>query len=462
MVAELPRVAMSPSWQLFRWIADPLKFQDECCRKYGDLFTAQLGGIGTYVIIGNPSMMQAIFSQDPKQFDVGRGNKLAEPLLGENSLMLMDGDRHRRERKLLMPPFHGERVAAYAQQICDQANQVVNGWEIGQPFVMRTAMQEISLEVILQIVFGLTEGERYRQIRPLLADWLNLLDSPLRSSVLFFKFLQNDWGAWSPWGQMRRLQRQVYDLLRAEIEARRAQATSSGADILSLMLGARDEEGQPMTDAELRDELLTILFAGHETTATTLAWAFYRIYQAPEVLANVQHELAGLGPEPDPMAIAQLPYLSALCQEILRMYPVIPLLFPRIAKVPVTLAGHTFPAGTTLMPSIYLVHYREDLYPQPQEFRPERFLNHTYSPAEYLPFGGGNRRCLGYTLALLELKLVLATVVARCTLELVDAKPIKAQRRGFTLAPEGGVKMVLRERRAIAEPTRGREGSAIA
>ncbi len=447
MASELPSVTMAPSWQLFRWIADPLKFQDECCQQYGDLFTAQLGGLGTYVIIGNPSLIQAIFSQDPKQFDVGRGNQLAEPLLGENSLLLLDGDRHRRERKLLMPPFHGERVTTYAQQICQQAVQVAKSWKIGQPFVMRTAMQEISLEVILQIVFGLSEGERYRQLKPLLADWLNMIDSPLRSSVLFFKFLQVDWGGWTPWGQMQRLQRKVYALLQAEVEERRAQTTSPGTDVLSLMLAARDEDGQPMTAAELQDELLTILFAGHETTATTLAWAFYRIHQAPDSLSKLRQELDGLGPDPDPLAIAQLPYLSALCQEILRMYPVIPLLFPRIAKVPVTLAGHTFPAGTTLMPSIYLVHYREDLYPQPQEFRPERFLNHTYSPAEYLPFGGGNRRCLGYTLALLELKLVLATVVAQCELELVDTKPIKAQRRGFTLAPAGGVKMVLRGQR---------------
>jgi cytochrome P450 family 110 len=451
MVSELPnRVAMSPGWQLFHWIADPLKFQDRCRQQYGDVFTAQLGGLGTYVVIGDPQMIQAIFSQDPKQFDVGRGNKLAEPLLGENSLLLLDGDRHRRERKLLMPPFHGDRVATYAQQICYQATQVVSHWSVGQPFVMRTAMQEISLEVILQIVFGLSEGERYRQIKPLLADWLNLIDSPLRSSVLFFKFLQNDWGAWSPWGRMQRLKRQVYDLLQAEIDARRAQATDSGTDVLSLMLAARDEAGQPMTDAELLDELLTILFAGHETTATTLAWAFYRIYQSPPILATLQQELDGLGAEPDPLAIAQLPYLSALCQEILRMYPVIPLLFPRIAKVPVILDGQTFAAGTTLMPSPYLVHYREDLYPQPREFQPERFLNHTYTPAEYLPFGGGNRRCLGYTLALLELKLVLVTIVSRCHLELAETQPIKAQRRGFTLAPAGGVRMVLRGDRAIA------------
>jgi len=402
----------------------------------------QLGGLGSFVLISNPQAIQEIFNQDSK-FDVGRGNRLAEPLLGQNSLMLLDGDRHRRERKLLMPPLHGERLQTYAKQICRITEQVASQWQVDQPFVARAAMQNISLEVILQIVFGLSEGERYQQLKPLLTDWLNMTDSPLRSSMLFLQFLQQDWGSWTPWGQMKQRQRQVHALLQAEVEERRTSGNEARTDVLSLMMATRDEAGQPMTDEELRDELLTILFAGHETTATTLAWAFYQIYQRLDVRERLLKELSGLGENSSPMEIAQLPYLTAVCQETLRMYPVIPTLFPRILKLPMTIAGYPFEAETTFMLAVYLVHYREDLYPNAQQFKPERFLERQYSTSEYFPFGGGSRRCLGYALAMLEMKLVLATILSKYPLALAENAPVKIQRRGFTLAPRGGVRLVL-------------------
>ena len=408
----------------------------------------RLSGLGSVVVIGNPQAVEEIFSKD-SQFDVGRANALAQPLVGRNSLMLMDGARHRRERKLLMPPFHGERLVTYAKQICTIAEQVANQWPVGQTFVARTAMQKISLEVILQIVFGLSEGESYQQLKPLLTSWLDLTDSPLRSSILFLRFLQKDWGEWTPWGQMKRQQRQVHDLLQAEIEQRRNKLDEGSTDILSLMLAVRDELGQAMSDEELRDELLTILFAGHETTATTLAWALYQIHQHSDVREKLLQELDSLGENSSPMKIAQLPYLTAVCQETLRMYPVIPVIFPRITKSSVKIAGHLFDPQTTLMPSIYLVHYREDLYPNAQQFKPERFLLRQYSPWEYLPFGGGSRRCLGAALAQLEMKLVLATILSKYQLTLALDKPVKLQRRGFTLAPTGGVRMVMTRSRSL-------------
>lgn len=442
----LPNCITSPPWwQLINWIGDPLGFQDRCYRKYGDIFTMRLGNLGSFVLVGNPQAIQEILNQDSK-FDIGRGNAIAEPLLGQNSLMLMDGERHQRERKLLMPSFHGERLQIYAKQICLITEQVVNSWQVGKPFVARTAMQQISLEVILQVVFGLSEGERYQTIKRLLTDWLNMTDSPLRSSMLFFRFLQKDWGTWTPWGRMKQRQRQIHDLLQAEIEERRAnrneESPDGRTDVLSLMMAAKDEQGQAMTDEELRDELLTILFAGHETTATTLAWAFYEIYQQRDIREKLLKELETLGPTPSPMEIAKLPYLTAICQETLRMYPVLPGIFARITQSPMEIAGHLFDPETILLPTIYLVHYREDLYPNAQKFRPERFLERQYSPSEYFPFGGGTRRCLGYALAQLEIKLVLATVLSQCQLSLAEDKPVKPQRRGFTLAPIGGVRMV--------------------
>ena len=444
MLSQLPNpIASPPWWQLVRWITDPIAFQVESRQKYGDIFSIQLGGLGSYVVVGEPQAIQEIFSQDAKQFDVGVGNTLAIPLLGENSLLLMDGDRHRRERKLLMPPFHGERLQTYAKQICSIAEQVASQWKKGQLVVARSAMQAISLEVILQIVFGLSQGERYSKLKSLLAEWTNMTDSPVRSSMLFFQFLQQDWGTWTPWGRMKQRQRQIHELLQAEIEERRRQKREAGTDILSLMMAARDENGQAMTDEELRDELLTILFAGHETTATILAWAFYQIHQQPHIREKLLYELSGLGKNPDPLAIAQLPYLNAVCQETLRMYPVLPATFARIAKSSLKIGGYSLEAGTTVLPSIYLVHYREDLYPEPQKFKPERFFERQYSASEYLPFGGGNRRCLGYALAQLEIKLVLATILSKHQLSLAEDKPVKLQRRGFTLAPATGVRLVV-------------------
>lgn len=430
------------------WIADPIGCQDKYSQKYGDIFTMRLSGLGSVVVIGNPQAIEYIFNQD-SQFDVGRANALAQPLVGRNSLMLMDGARHRRERKLLMPPFHGERLVTYAKQICTIADRVACQWSVGQPFVARTAMQKVSLEVILQVVFGLSEGEGYQQLKPLLTQWLDLTDSPLRSSILFFRFLQKDWGEWTPWGRIKRRQRQVHALLQAEIEQRRNKPSQGGSDILSLMLAVRDELGQPMSDEELRDELLTILFAGHETTATTLAWALYQIHQHPDVREKLLQELDSLGENSSLMKIAQLPYLTAVCQETLRMYPVIPVIFPRVTKSSLKIAGHLFAPETTLMPSIYLVHYREDLYPHAQQFQPERFLLRQYSPWEYLPFGGGSRRCLGFALAQLEMKLVLATILSKYQLALAEDKPVKLQRRGFTLAPTGGVRMVMTKVRSL-------------
>jgi cytochrome P450 family 110 len=446
-MSQLPNCITSPPWwQLINWIADPLGFQDRYSRKYGDIFTIKLSGLGSFVVISHPQTIQEIFSQESK-FDVGRGNELAEPFLGQNSLMLIDGDRHRRERKLLMPPFHGERLQTYAKLTCLITEQVASQWQVGQRFVARTVMQEISLEMILQIVFGLSEGERYEQLKPLLTDWIDVTGSPLRASMIFLRFLQQDWGMWTPWGQMKQLQRRIYDLFQAEIEERRTRGNEERTDVLSLMMAARDEDGQAMTDEELRDELLTILFAGHETTATTLAWAFYQVHQRLDVRDKLIKELDSLEENSSPMEIAQLPYLTAVCQETLRMYPILPVLFSRIAKSPIKIAGYLFDAETNLMPSIYLVHYREDLYPNAQQFNPERFLERQYSASEYFPFGSGGRRCLGYALAQLEIKLVLATILSQYQLALAEDKPVKLKRRGLTLAPTGGVRMVMTGKR---------------
>ncbi len=446
---KLPDGPKTPPWlQLIQWIADPLGYMETCTQRYGDIFTARWGRtFQSLVFISNPEAIQEIFTADPKLFDSGRGNSIIQPLVGENSLALLDGDRHQQQRRLLMPPFHGERMRAYGDLICAIAERVSSKWVIDKPFSVRVAMQEITLRVILQAVFGIHEGSRYEQLRQLLADFLEMTASPLRARMLFFKFLQKDLGAWSPWGRLRRRQQQIDDLIYAEIQERRMQLDPSRTDILSLLISARDQQGEGMTDVELRDELITLLLVGHETSASALSWAFYWIHHQPQVRNKLLQELDRLGDNPDPTDIFRLPYLTAICQETLRIYPVALIAFPRILKAPLQMMDYQFKTDTNLAPCIYLVHHREDLYPEPKQFKPERFLERQYSPYEYLPFGGGSRRCLGAALAMFEMKLVLATILSNYQLALADNRPVRPQRRGVTLAPAGGVKMVIKGKR---------------
>ncbi len=435
----------------------PLEYLDKYSQRYGDIF--KIGGEKSppFVYVGNPQAVKEIFTADPEQFESARGNGVLRYLLGDNSLILLDSDRHERQRRLLMPPFHGDRLRTYSQLICDITEQVTAQWTIGKPFVIRAAMQEITLRVILRAVFGLDDsgagtlngrqGERFEQLRQLLSSLLESISSPLSSSLLFFPSLRQDWGSLSPWGRFLRLKQQVKQLIYDEIRERRERGDLSGTDILSLLMSACDEAGQPMTDEELHDELMTLLIAGHETTASALTWALYWIQYLPEVRDKLLQELETLGDGVDPMEIARLPYLSAVCCETLRIYPIAPSTFIRILKSPMEIVGYQFEAGTALMPSIYLIHQREDLYPEPKRFKPERFLERQYSPYEYLPFGGSNRRCIGAALAQLEMKLVLATILSRSQLALTSSRPVKPVRRGLTIAPPAGMQMVVTSQR---------------
>ena len=441
---KLPDGPRTPGlFQLINWLARPFEYLEECVEKYGDIFTMRLFGLPPLVFIANPQGIKQIFSADAKDFDVGRTNNLARPILGNRSIILMDGSAHKRERKLLMPSFHGEKVKSYAYSISKITEDVTSLWEINKPFIARDITQEITLKVILQTVFGFSEGEKCERLRTLLADWLDITGSPLRSSFIFLKFLQVDLGAWSPWGNFIRTQQKIYELLQVEIEDRRANPEKLGNDILSLMLEATDEDGQLMSDEQLKDELITLLIAGHETTATSLAWAFYWLEKFPSVKEKLLQEIDSLGENPDPIEISRLPYLTAVCQETLRLYPIVPSAFARVANQDIEIMGRFFATGTTFIPCIYSIHHRDDLYANSKQFKPERFLERQYTPYEFIPFGGGVRLCLGYALAMLEMKLVIASIVSKYNLELTDNKPIKPMRRGGTLAPSNGVPLVM-------------------
>ncbi|MEG3970615.1 cytochrome P450 [Microcoleus sp. T2B6] len=433
--------------QTVRGILNPLYYLDSNSQRYGDLFTSEFSNFPPQVIISNPQAIQEIFTSDSKLFESSTGNQITLPLVGSNSLLLLDGDRHLQQRKLLMPPFHGERMKAYGQIIRDTTEKVINNWTPGNSVIAQSTMQEISLEVILHAVFGLSEGERYQQIQQLMINMFSLFSNPLSATFLFIKSLQKDLGAWSPWGGFLRQRQRLDELLYQEIRARKTQSEPLGEDILSLLISARDEAGKPMSDVELRDELMTILFAGHETTATALAWALYWIHYIPEVREKMLQELNSIDVENcEPTEISKLPYLNAVCCETLRIYPILFFAFPRLLQAPMQLMGYNIPKGMVLSTCIYLVHHRPDIYPEPKRFKPERFLERQFSPYEYLPFGGGNRRCIGTAFAMFEMKLVLAKVLSRYSLELAENRPVLPVRRGLTMAPAGGVPLVVKAR----------------
>jgi len=447
---KLPDGPRTPSVvQLIQWIATPLEVLETSAQRYGEFFTLRLGDYSPAVFISSPKAIQEIFTAQPDQFEVGKSNGILQPLVGDDSLVLLDGDRHQRQRRLLMPPFHGERMRTYGKLICDVTEKVISQWAIGKSFSPRSFMQEISLRTILHAVFGL-EGQRYLELQQRFSSLLDVTASPLSSSLLFFPSLQQDLGPWSPWGSFLRQRQEIDKLIYAEIQERRQQPDSSRTDILTLLMAACDEAGKPLTDKELRDELMTLLFAGHETTATALAWALYWIQSLPEVRNKLLKEIDSLSDDSDPSVIARLPYLNAVCSETLRIYPVALITFGRIVKSPLKILDYQFEPGTLLAPCVYLTHHREDIYPEPKQFKPERFLERQFSPYEYLPFGGANRRCIGMAFASFEMKLVLATILSHYELAIANNAQVKPVRRGVTLAPSSSKWLVATGQRHTA------------
>ena len=446
MGKPIPQVKQHPLLQRLKWVVDPVSYMENAVQDNPDLFAAEIIGFGgNLIFVNHPQAMQQLLTSDRKQFAaLGKENYLLKPLLGSYSITMLDGDRHKKRRKLLLPPFHGDRMQAYGKLICDITTKVFDQFIPEQSFTARQATQDISLQVILEAVYGLSGGEKAQNLGRLLSQISDVFSSPLTSAFLFFPWLQQDWGRWSPWGNFLRLQKSLDEAIYQEIAERRENLDTERQDILSLLMAAKDEVGQPLSEIELRDELMTLMFAGHETTATAIAWTLYWIHHLPEVKRKLLAELDSLGADPDPMAIVKLPYLNAVCKETLRIYPVGMLTFPRVATEEVELFGYDIQKGKILVGCIYLTHQREDRYPDAKEFRPERFLEKQFTPYEFIPFGGGSRRCIGEALAQFELSLTIATILSRYELALTTNHAEKPQRRGVTLAPNQGVSMIFK------------------
>ncbi len=451
MPTAIPSLAVSPRRQVLQAIVDPIGYHRRCFAAHNGLVRVTMSPTlpPQQVLINDPAVLQELMSRDG-----GRGlsapghlNGLLAQVVGERSILMLEPTPHRARRRLLTPPFQGGRLQAYGALIQRLTTEVLTDLKPGQTFDARQRMQRITMRVILSAVFGLHAGERYRRLEALLHTSLELRAGRLGSLLLFVPLLRRDAGPWSPGGRLRRLEGESQALLLAEIAERRRSLDAANrperVDVLSLLMACRDENGQGLSDAELHDELLTLLMAGHETTATALTWALHWIHRQHGVREQLLAELTACPDPTDPEQIGRLPYLGAVVNEVLRIHPVAMLMFPRLVEDHLELAGHAFEPGDVLIGCIQAVHERSDLYPDPLRFDPNRFLDRSYGPGEFLPFGGGARRCLGAALAVYEMKLILATLLQHLSLTLTAAadRPLPPRRRGFTLGPSRPVQL---------------------
>jgi cytochrome P450 family 110 len=445
---QTPPYVKSPSLQqLWQWTFTPLSFLDHCAAKYGDCFIAQFSrSTPPWWFFSHPDAIADIFAQSDC-FDAGRVQEFLKPSMGTTSSLLLDGAAHQRRRQLLMPPFHGERLRTYGKIMVQATEEVIQNWQYGKTLTILPELNEITIRVILKAIFGLHEGESYDQLKEVLRQFIALAVSPLIYSVSFYPKLLKRRGWWHLSAPYELLRKRVDDLLYQEIRLRRQTLDPNRPDIFTLLLLATDEAGQPLSDEEVRDELVTLLLAGHDSSSATIAWALYWIHTDAKVLKKLVQEFDQLPADADPLTIVRLPYLSAVCSESLRLRSAGPAIFARITTAPVKIQNYCIEPGTIVYPCQYLTHHREDLFPEPRRFKPERFLERQYGASEYYPFGGSDRRCIGGAFALYEMKLVIATILRRYELVATDHKPVKAVRRGINIAPETGVKLrILRSR----------------
>lgn len=324
---------MTSLLQTLQLIANPTRFLDGCAVKYGDVFSVRVLGINSppVVFFSHPDAIAECFAVPAKELDFQKATHVFKPLFGEKSIVLQETRSHNRQRQLLMPPFHGDRLKSYGELICQITEEVIKNWNVGTVISMHKVVPDITLQIILQVVFGISPGVRYQQLKEQLTSLLEDVTKPLYSSLFFFPPLQKNLGAWSPWGNYIRRREEIDKLIYAEISERRIENDASRTDILSLLMSARDENGQQMTDEELRDQLVSLLLLGYETTAAVLAWVFYLIHAHPEVKDKLIQEL-DVADAGNPEALAQLPYLTAVCQETLRIFPIALICTPRMVK----------------------------------------------------------------------------------------------------------------------------------
>ena len=411
------------------WLLREHDLLARCRRRYGPVFSLRAWPLGFMVVVADPAEVKRVFTGDPSVLHAGEGNSVMRPVAGPESVLLLDGERHLHARKLMLPSFHGARLDVYSDLIKSIADAEIDRWTVGQEFAIHAAMQAITLRVIIGAVFGIEDAARRDELERLLGRLIN-------SPALLWPFLQYDLGPRSPWRRFLALRDRVDSLIFAEIERKRSDPElASRDDILSLLMQARDEQSEPMSDAELRDQLITLLLAGHETSASALAWTFERLVRNPRVLLQLRTRLAD----------GDHDYLDCVIKESLRSRPIVGLAM-RLVTAPTSVGGYTVPAGTFLAASIILMHSDPELYPDPDAFLPERFEDKRADTYTWIPFGGGVRRCLGASFAMFEMRIVLRTVLERCELGAPGGRPERPRRRFVTYAPNRGARVFLARR----------------
>ena len=444
--SRLPAVVQAAIWVFW-----PTTFLKNGFRKYGPAFALRIPRYPPIIFLSDPEAIRQIFAGDPAVLHAGAANRVMAPIMGSNSLLLLDGPRHRRERKLLMPPFHGERMRAYGEIMRATTGQYVSAWPEGRPLAVHAELQKITLDIILRAVIGIDEHGRYELLRERM---LRLLSFVSHSALLFAVTpagtpmaprLQRALGRLSPLGRFARLKRDVDAILFEEFARRRGAGRSGREDVLSMLIEAKDEEGVGLSDLELRDEMLTLIVAGHETTATAISWTLWRLLRDPEVERRVRKELDEVtGGRPiEPEQVGSLRYLDATIKETMRLDPTLPLV-ARLLQAPLRLAGYELPRGVYVAPNIWLAHRDPDVWPEPESFRPERFLDRPVKPYHFFPFGGGTRTCLGMAFASYEMKIVLAEILRRTELRLEPGYRARVVRRSITFTPSRGLPLIVK------------------
>lgn len=435
---NLPRDRRNVLHATALFFRDSEAYIDRCAREQGDPFHIRLTGVGDLIITSKPAHIGELYAASPSLFVPPWTAQIA-PLLGDHSLLLLAGEPHRRERKLMAPSFHGERMRAYGAAIKGATLRHMASVPHGQAFPALRVAQAIALDVIIECIFGVTDPPRMAAYRQQIGAFVDAYTPGL----VLFPGLRRELRGFGPWAKFVRERRALDAMLRGDIATRRTQPP--GHDILSLLLAARDEAGEGLTDGEAADECKTLLVGGYETTANTLAWAMDLLAREPVAYAEAQAEVDTLGKDPDPDALAQLPYLGATCQESIRIRPVLSMI-GRQTIAPFTFAGIEVPPGTVLATAIYHLHHQPELYHDPEKFRPQRLLDRKYGPFEFIGFGGGARRCMGAAFANYQLRVVLGTLLARHHWRPAVPRPLKTIRRGIGFGPEAGAPVMLTDR----------------
>ncbi len=434
MSAAPPIPNEPPAIQTARWLLRPISFMESCRRRFGDNFAVKFIGFSTpMVMLTDPEAIQALYTEPKHALPPGRSIALM-PVMGPQSVLLLEGPEHLARRRVMLPPFHGERMQAYEPALREIAEREIESWPAGTPFALHPRMQAVTLELIMRAVFGVADERRRERLRTLLPQ---LLDQTSSAALQFKVLLSRRFERLDPLGHLRDISAQIDDVLLAEIHERRADPDlAQREDILSLLAQARFEDGEPMSDRELRDQLVTLLLAGHETTATALAWTVDLLVRHPQALARLTREIdSGDGDD----------YLRAVIRESLRLRPVVPLAC-RWLTSELRVNGFTLEPGTDVTPAIWLTHTRADLYPEPYAFKPERFLDGSPTTYGWVPFGGGVRRCLGAAFAEFEMRVVLTEMLKRCELRAAASGAERVTRRNVTFSPVNGTRVTVTSR----------------